>query len=410
MILALAAVACAGAAHAQRPEPGETLRRLAAQVDSGRVDSVLVQAQAFHDSVGPRRLVVFTRDDLARPAAELRAAVDSASSAGATDILVDVWTRATVPYFGSAIARADSAIAGADPVGVIAQAASERRVRAWLFLSSGFTTWESPLSRPDEGSFIRSHRGMAAVREDSSTGFADSTAGVWRYGMSPSQLDVHRFLFNMLREAMSRYPVYGVALDGVEFPSDDFSYDAISRNIFVQVQGVDPRGLAKTDLQYLDWAQWRTEQMRVFPSSLFRAMRRTFPACEIAWFVRPTSTRETFLQDWPLAVGRHQISWLAVKPGKRTGAELRTYLTGTPEEANGVPWGLWLDPALPASVLADQVATASSMGGIVFGAPSSAVATSAATWRTRWTPAAPRAADPPKKPAAPSKRPTKGTR
>ncbi len=385
---------CAHAEEKPKPAPGEMLRRLAAQIDSGRVDSSLMRPKAYVDSLGPRRLVYFTREDLALPAASLQAAVDSAVRAGATDLLVDMWTRATVPYFGSSIARPDSAIAGADPLTVIARAASDAKVRAWLFLSSGFTVWESPLSRPDEGPFVRSHRGMTAVRRDGTPGYADSTAGVWRYAMSPQQLDVHRFLFNVLKDTMSRYPVFGVALDGIEFPSDDYSYDKISIDMFTNLEGVDPRNMDKTDLQYLDWLQWRNEQMRVFPSSLYRAMRRTFPDCQLGWFVRPSTTRETHVQEWSLAVNRGNISWLAVRPEARTGEALRAYVGNTHGEANGVPWGFHLDTSLPLATLSDQVSAMRAMGGTVVVLPALEVAKSATTWEQLWSAQAPRPSTP----------------
>jgi phage tail protein X len=340
------------------------------------------------------RIVLMPRASLALSKAELIAHVDAASRAGATDLLIDIWDHGTVPYTGSNFANADSAIAAADPVATLARAARDAHLRTWLWLSGGFEVWQTPLSAPiDPGPFLRAHQGWAAVTRDGTPGVPDSTAGVRRYTMTPSLRDVHQYLFGIIEEALGRYPVEGVVVDRIEYPSEEYSYDPQANQTFIQVgAGVDPRGLTPADTAaFMEWRTWRKEQMRAFTHGLVRRLNRRVPPILVAAFAVPAAERETHLQDWPFWANppraENAVRWLCFRVHGHTAAEVESTLKGTPEEADGMPWGVAPDTSLTPEEAGVVVHAVTAMGGSVCAISDASLVRNPDAWKSVWLPA-----------------------
>ncbi len=177
----------------------------------------------------------------------------------------------------------------------------------------------------------------------------------------------------------------GVALDGIEYPSEEYSYDTETTRAFTQTEGVEPRGLSPADtVEWANWREFRRIQLAAFVPSLCRSFGRPPYGVGVGAFVEPRALRESHIQDWQDWVKARQLRWLVVRTGARTGAGIDSLLAGTPEEAGSLPWGVVLDASLPSDVLRDQIAVVRRRGGRVLAASDAALAAAPAIWRELW--------------------------
>lgn len=373
------------------------------------------------------RMAMFPRASLRMSDAELLAHLDAVKSAGATDVALDIWDMGTVPYQGSDLADPDSSLLGRDPLAVLSKGCYDRSLRCWLWPSAGMEVWRTPLAaKQNVGPFLRSRPTWAAVDRDGQVGYADSLAGVRRYRLSPMIRDVHQFLLKTFIEAIGRYPVAGVLLDGLGLASLDYSFDSASNQLYqLQYDPVDARGLTPADtVEWANWYTFRNLQTRPLVTGLTKNLRKggpTGPTTALIMYASPE--RWQHVQDLPYWNKRAAISWVMVRQTPQTAANLTAALDSTmrelkhstPDTRRPPGLGLLLDATAPEASLRAQVAALASVGGVILAAPEDAIVAAPAKWKSIWTalesmkkaevaPAAASETPKPAKPAAKGKR------
>lgn len=342
------------------------------------------------------RLAFFPRASLRMAKETLLAHLDAIKRAGGTDIAVDIWDMGTVPYANSVIAFSDTSVAAADPLATITKRCFETGLRCWLWPSAGFEVWRTPLAAPiDPGPFLRSRPEWTAVNRDGIAGFPDSTSGVRRYTLNPVLRDAHQYLMKTFDEAIGRYPVAGLLLDGIEFPSMDYSFDGSSNEMFMkQYDPIDPRGLTPADtVAWANWYSMRNDNCRTFTNGMRRNLNKQGAGPTVAVVVRPSTERREHIQDWPQWNKRGSISWILVRPSAQTLASLRTALdstahelaASTPNTRHAPGLGLVLDGTQSDVALREQIATLGASGGRILAVSEAAVVAAPARWQALWS-------------------------
>jgi uncharacterized lipoprotein YddW (UPF0748 family) len=83
----------------------------------------------------------------------------------------------------------------------------------------------------------------------------------WYVSLNPCLPEVRSYLVSVCREVVTRYPVDGLHLDYIRFPTDqsprgsDYPYDARTLDLYRRATGLTPGANRKV------WSQWRTQQV-----------------------------------------------------------------------------------------------------------------------------------------------------
>ncbi len=114
---------------------------------------------------------------------------------------------------------------------------------------------------------------------------------------SPANPEVQKFLANYLKELVTRYPVDGINLDYLRYPSGppDAGYDLYTRNLYKKIAKIDPLNISKdpNDPQWQKWVEFREEQVLKTVVTIRKAIKMNRPEVNFsaAIFPGPDSDR-----------------------------------------------------------------------------------------------------------------------
>ncbi len=114
---------------------------------------------------------------------------------------------------------------------------------------------------------------------------------------SPANPEVQKFLANYLKELVTQYPVDGINLDYLRYPSGppDAGYDLYTRNLYKKIAKIDPLNISKdpNDPQWQKWVEFREEQVLKTVVTIRKAIKMNRPQVSFsaAIFPGPDSDR-----------------------------------------------------------------------------------------------------------------------
>ncbi len=120
------------------------------------------------------------------------------------------------------------------------------------------------------------------------------------YWLSPSVPGVRRLLLSALKELVEKYPIDGVQLDYIRYPSASHDYNPIARAMYQRERGIDPIGIEPFTKEAVDWHLWREEQINSFVREVSQEIKSIRPSLQISAAVAsyPDQARLNYLQDW----------------------------------------------------------------------------------------------------------------
>jgi uncharacterized lipoprotein YddW (UPF0748 family) len=262
------------------------------------------------EPAGELRALWVVRDALTGPLAVERM-IDYAVQARFHILFVQVRGRGEVYYpsrLEPAAADLEFPLADFDPLDyvlVLAHAAGIS-VHAWINV---FYVWSDPDRAPPEGHVVSQHPdwllpdGAGAPMSARSIRWWQAD-GIEGYYLSPCRPEVRSHTAALVAELASRYPLDGIHLDYVRYPSRAFGLDPARRTEFALRWGVDPLTVGALETvpaaarAFLDslYVEWRASEV----DSLVATVRAAAPGLALSAAVTPDpgEARHEKGQDW----------------------------------------------------------------------------------------------------------------
>ncbi len=230
--------------------------------------------------------------------------VDSVAAAHLNVIYIDVWYQGSTIYPSSVVPAAggpaqNPAFVGTDPLKTLITDAHEQGIEvvAWfeygLAVGMGSDSTQVP-------NILRVHPDWSMVQRDTTKHFNyDAGDHIYLFWVDPAVPAAADFIVNLFKECAQRYPdLDGIELDRLRYPSTDFSYSDVARELYDAQYGVDPLSLSDTDPT---WEAWREEQVNDVVRRIYEAVKSVNPNCLVSAAVDPwglPGLTSTNLQAW----------------------------------------------------------------------------------------------------------------
>ena len=179
---------------------------------------------------------------------------------------------------------------GIDMLGILTDEAHKNRIEVhpwvWCF-RAGYTG--------DRGGILPQHPDWAMLDKSGSDHTENGS-----YWISPCHEAVRRLLMRSYEELVQKYPVDGIHLDYVRYPSVDFGYERLCREKFQTQYGIDPLQIQSFTRPVIDWYMWRENLVSSFVQEVSADLRKLRPKLKISAAVasRPNDARRDYLQNW----------------------------------------------------------------------------------------------------------------
>lgn len=147
----------------------------------------------------------------------------------------------------------------------------------------------------DRGGILTQHPDWAMLDKN-----GKELTGSDSYWISPSIPGVRRLLLNAYMELVRRYPVDGIQLDYIRYPSANHDYNPLCRAQYQLEKGIDPIDIEPFSQAVIDWHLWREEQINSFVHEVSQELRSIRPSLQISAAVAsyPDQARRNYLQNW----------------------------------------------------------------------------------------------------------------
>lgn len=175
----------------------------------------------------------------------------------------------------------------------------------------------------------------------------------WYVSLNPCLPEVRKYLVEICREIVTNYPVDGLHLDYIRFPTDqdpkgrDYPYDSKTLALYKRATGKRPQDGAWS------WNKWRTDQVTQLVREIRQMMRHKAPTVKLTAACTPDldEARKYRFQDAPSwvreglidrafvmnysaktqAFRQRQEAWRREAGGRLVAAGIGAYLHATPQ-------------------------------------------------------------------------------
>jgi uncharacterized lipoprotein YddW (UPF0748 family) len=247
----------------------------------------------------PPRAVWVPREIYKSPR-QIAALMEAVRQAGLNTVLFQVRGHATAYYYSSIEPFAyefPQGGPGFDPLAVACREAHMRglAIHAWINIMPGWAGDQPPA----DGNHIY-HKHPEWFWYDQK-GRRQPLSG-WYVSVNPCLPEVRSYLVSICREIVTRYPVDGLHLDYIRFPTDksprgsDYPCDARTLELYRQATGLRPWS------NRMAWADWRTHQVTSLVWEIHSMIKRERPQVLLTASCPAdlaTARKESF-QDGPL--------------------------------------------------------------------------------------------------------------
>ena len=276
-------------------------------------------ARADQPGAEPMRALWVVRSTMTRPD-RIERMIQRARQYGVEDLFVQVRGRADAFYRPGLEPRAEAIEDTTfDPLEYVLRRAHQEglRVHAWMNV---FLVWSANQNPRDPSHLANAHPNWSAVRPDGRALWSltrDEFEGTITEGMfsAAGNPEVREEFLEVVRDVLRRYPVDGIHLDYVRYPSSAVGYDYGSRTEFMRATGVDPAWMADRP-EYLRarfgsdgvgdlarrWAAWQTGTVDEVVRGVRAAVDSLRPQAQVSAAV---------IADLNAALGRNRQNWPA---------------------------------------------------------------------------------------------------
>jgi uncharacterized lipoprotein YddW (UPF0748 family) len=241
---------------------------------------------------------------------DLEPLFDSMARAGINTVFMET-INASYPIYPSRVAPEQNPMTrGWDPLKASIELAHERgmELHAWLWAFAAANQGHNAiLGKPKNylGPVLSRHPSW--VLKDQNGRVFNRTPGFKKAFFDPANPQVRRYLLALIDEIVTKYDVDGIQLDYIRYPFQDnttrqqFGYTNVSRSLFKQRYGIDPRKISRSSYAWQKWIGFKIQQVSSFVEEASRLIKNKRPEVILSTAVFPMERQKrlmTLQQHW----------------------------------------------------------------------------------------------------------------
>lgn len=192
-----------------------------------------------------------------------------------------------------------------DPLEVWIKEAHKRDIKVHIWFQSFYVGNQPPEYNPSSILSVRPDWGNKTKRFADKPGATKSAAEHNGYFIDPANPEVQDFLLELLDEIITTYNPDGINLDYIRYPNantsgdmNSWGYTEYARNDFKLLYGTDPIELTTSDVLWLDWNQYRRNNITNFVKKAGKLCRSKNVYISTVIFPDIASALASKQQDW----------------------------------------------------------------------------------------------------------------
>lgn len=157
---------------------------------------------------------------------------------------------------------------GIDPLEIWIREAHKRNIKVHTWFETFYVGPQNPKDNPKSILAMNPSWGNKIKKDIDSVDPSKSTSEHNGYFLDPANPYVQDFVVKLADEIITRYKPDGINLDYIRYPNcvslnenSNWGYTDYARNDFQTIYGVDPADILKTDPLWLEWNNYRREQV-----------------------------------------------------------------------------------------------------------------------------------------------------
>ena len=192
-----------------------------------------------------------------------------------------------------------------DPLEVWIKEAHKRDIKVHIWFQSFYVGNQPPEYNPSSILSVRPEWGNKTKKFADKPGATKAAAEHNGYFIDPANPEVQDFLLELLDEIITTYKPDGINLDYIRYPNanvagdiNSWGYTEYARNDFKLLHGTDPIELTTSDVLWLDWNQYRRNNITNFVKKAGKLCRSKNIYISTVIFPDIASALASKQQDW----------------------------------------------------------------------------------------------------------------
>ena len=192
-----------------------------------------------------------------------------------------------------------------DPLEVWIKEAHKRDIKVHIWFQSFYVGNQPPEYNPSSIISVRPEWGNKTKKFADKPGATKAAAEHNGYFIDPANPEVQDFLLELLDEIITTYKPDGINLDYIRYPNanvagdiNSWGYTEYARNDFKLLHGTDPIELTTSDVLWLDWNQYRRNNITNFVKKAGKLCRSKNIYISTVIFPDIASALASKQQDW----------------------------------------------------------------------------------------------------------------
>lgn len=195
--------------------------------------------------------------------------------------------------------------AGIDPLEIWIREAHKRNIKVHIWFETFYVGPLNPKDNPNSILGMNPSWGNKIRKDADSVNPSKSTSEHNGYFLDPANPYVQDFIVKLIDEIITRYKPDGINLDYIRYPNcvslnedSNWGYTDYAREDFRMIYGVDPVNILKTDPLWLEWNNYRREQITNMVKTVGELGRRKNTYISAVIFPDRKAALEHKQQDW----------------------------------------------------------------------------------------------------------------
>lgn len=206
---------------------------------------------------------------------------------------------------------------GIDPLEIWIREAHKRNIKVHTWFETFYVGPQNPKDNPKSILAMNPSWGNKIKKDIDSVDPSKSTSEHNGYFLDPANPYVQDFVVKLADEIITRYKPDGINLDYIRYPNcvslnenSNWGYTDYARNDFQTIYGVDPADILKTDPLWLEWNNYRREQVTNVVKKIGEMGKRSNIYISAVIFPDRLAALDHKQQDWRTWTTRGYINGL----------------------------------------------------------------------------------------------------
>lgn len=206
---------------------------------------------------------------------------------------------------------------GIDPLEIWIREAHKRNIKVHTWFETFYVGPQNPKDNPKSILAMNPSWGNKIKKDIDSVDPSKSTSEHNGYFLDPANPYVQDFVVKLADEIITRYKPDGINLDYIRYPNcvslnenSNWGYTDYARNDFQTIYGVDPADILKTDPLWLEWNNYRREQVTNVVKKIGEMGRKSNTYISAVIFPDRLAALDHKQQDWRTWTTRGYINGL----------------------------------------------------------------------------------------------------